>query len=58
MIENLSERGFRMPAEWEKQESVWITWPYKKKDWPGLFRNIPEELQKLLQTYQKSKKLI
>ena len=20
--------GFRMPAEWENQKSVWIAWPY------------------------------
>ena len=27
--------GFRMPAEWEPQNSVWIAWPYNKNDWPG-----------------------
>lgn len=33
--------GFRMPAEWEPQEAVWLSWPHKKASWPGLFRNIP-----------------
>ena len=40
MNENLN--GFRMPAEWEPQNSVWIAWPYNKNDWPGLFQGIPE----------------
>ncbi|MCC5023409.1 MAG: agmatine deiminase family protein [Candidatus Synoicihabitans palmerolidicus] len=30
-----------MPAEWEPQEAVWLSWPHKKASWPGLFRTIP-----------------
>ena len=41
MNKNLSNLGYRMPAEWEKQEAIWITWPYNKKDWPDLFESIP-----------------
>ncbi len=33
--------GFRMPAEWEPQEAIWLSWPHKKASWPGLWRNIP-----------------
>lgn len=33
--------GFRMPAEWEPQAAVWLSWPHKKDSWPGLWRNIP-----------------
>ena len=32
---------FRMPAEWEKQQSTLIGWPHNKNDWPGMFKNIP-----------------
>lgn len=32
---------FRMPAEWEKQEAIWLSWPHNKKDWPGKFEPIP-----------------
>ena len=32
---------FRMPAEWEPQKSVWMSWPHNKNDWPGLFEKIP-----------------
>ena len=33
---------FRMPAEWERQQSTLIGWPYNKNDWPGKFKNIPK----------------
>ena len=33
--------GFRMPAEWEPQEAVWLSWPHKRASWPGMFRPIP-----------------
>ena len=34
-------RGFRMPAEWEKQEAMWLAWPHNRNDWPGKFGPIP-----------------
>ncbi len=33
--------GFRMPAEWEPQAAVWLSWPHNRATWPGLFRGIP-----------------
>src|SRR5262245_40717777 len=27
--------GYRMPAEWEPQEAVWLTWPHNVLTWPG-----------------------
>lgn len=30
-----------MPAEWEPQEAVWLSWPHRRKTWPGLFRTVP-----------------
>ena len=33
--------GYRMPAEWEKQEAVWLSWPHNKADWPGKFAPVP-----------------
>lgn len=30
-----------MPAEWEPQAAVWLSWPHKRTTWPGLFRPIP-----------------
>lgn len=31
----------RVPAEWEPQECVWISWPHKQATWPGRFEVIP-----------------
>ena len=30
-----------MPAEWEPQDAVWLSWPHNKEDWPGKFEPIP-----------------
>ena len=39
---------FRMPAEWEPQKSVWISWPHNKNDWPGMFEKIPNVVGKII----------
>ena len=36
-----TELGFSMPAEWEKHEATWLTWPHNAGDWPGKFEVIP-----------------
>lgn len=33
--------GFRMPAEWEPQEAIWLSWPHNPHTWPGAFEPIP-----------------
>jgi agmatine deiminase len=30
-----------MPAEWERHEATWLTWPHRLSDWPGKFAPIP-----------------
>ncbi len=37
-----------MPAEWEKQKSTLMGWPYNKNDWPGKFKNIPMVFAKII----------
>ena len=37
-----------MPAEWERQQSTLIGWPYNKNDWPGKFKNIPKLFAKII----------
>jgi agmatine deiminase len=27
--------GYRMPAEWERHESTWLSWPQNSETWPG-----------------------
>ena len=57
MNNNLSLIGYRMPAEWELQESVWIAWPYNKSDWPGLFKNIPKIVSQMISELSRSQKI-
>ena len=57
MVKNFSNHGFRMPAEWESQESVWITWPYNKNDWPGLFMHIPKTIAEIVANISMSQKV-
>src|ERR1700743_1321826 len=49
-----TENHWRMPAEWEKQEAVWLGWPHNHEDWPDRFAPIPwvyvEMLRHLTQT--------
>ncbi len=33
--------AYRMPAEWERQEAIWLAWPHNKEDWPDKFAPIP-----------------
>jgi agmatine deiminase len=33
--------GFRMPAEWEPQTAIWLSWPHRRKTWPGRGRFVP-----------------
>jgi agmatine deiminase len=30
-----------MPAEWEQQAAIWLSWPHRRKTWPGHFRPVP-----------------
>ncbi len=30
-----------MPAEWEPQAAVWLSWPHRRETWPGKFRPVP-----------------
>ena len=43
-----------MPAEWEKQQSTLIGWPYNKNDWPGKFKNIPKIFAEIISKITKS----
>ena len=45
---------FRMPAEWERQQSTLMGWPYNKNDWPGKFNNIPKIFAEIISKITKS----
>lgn len=33
---NVSDQGFRMPAEWEEHDACWIMWPSRRDFWPNI----------------------
>src|SRR5437016_6525371 len=54
--------GYRMPAEWEPQEAVWLTWPHNELTWPdGMLAEVERtyiEIIRVLHTGQKIKLLV
>jgi len=43
---NPRQLGYRFPAEWEKHEATWLTWPYLDESFPGKLESIyPSYLQ-------------
>lgn len=43
-----AELGFRMPAEWEPQAAVWLSWPHRRATWPGQYRAVPHMFAELV----------
>ncbi|MGH8018240.1 MAG: agmatine deiminase family protein [Opitutaceae bacterium] len=39
-----------MPAEWEPQEAVWLSWPHKRASWPKRFRPVPPKFAGIVAT--------
>jgi agmatine deiminase len=37
-----------MPAEWEAQEAVWLSWPHRRATWPGQFQPVPHAYAKFV----------
>ncbi len=54
--------GFRMSAEWEKQEAIWLSWPHNKDTWPkGILEEVEDsyaQFVKFLHNGQKVKILV
>lgn len=44
------ELGFHFPAEFEQQESIWLSWPHNVKSWPD-GKEGKKELNKMLPDY-------
>ncbi len=49
--------GFRMPAEWEPQAAVWLSWPHNLKTWPGHFRPIPAKFAEIVAVISRFEKV-
>jgi agmatine deiminase len=49
--------GFRMPAEWEPQEAVWLSWPHRRATWPRHFRPIPRKFADIVAAISRFEKV-
>ena len=38
---NPADLRWRMPAEWEPHEAIWLSWPHRESSWPGNIAPIP-----------------
>jgi len=47
------ELGYRMPAEWEPQETVWLTAPHNEGTWPGCMDEALAQFAKLVDALSK-----
>lgn len=39
-IRTPKSQGYFFPAEWEKHEATWLSWPHKEDSWPGKLEKI------------------
>ncbi|MEJ0057431.1 MAG: agmatine deiminase family protein [Bacteroidota bacterium] len=40
MTQTPKQLGFHFPAEFEKHDSTWLSWPHKEASWPGMIDSI------------------
>ncbi len=45
-----AEQGFRMPAEWEIQRAIWLSWPIRRATWPGHYETIQGKFAEIVTT--------
>ncbi len=43
-----SALGYRMPAEWEPQAAIWLSWPHRRATWPRSFGSIPAKFAEIV----------
>ena len=46
-----------MPAEWETQAAVWLSWPHRRATWPGHFRPIPAKFAEIATAISRREKV-
>lgn len=52
-----SSSGYRMPAEWEKHEAIWLSWPHDPTDYPNGLDNIHKTYIQIIKAIFNSEKV-
>ncbi len=42
--QGITDSGFRLPAEWEPQEAIWLSWPCHPESWPDKAAEIERQI--------------
>jgi agmatine deiminase len=62
MSENLSlktpvELGYRMPAEWEKHDAIWLSWPHDPLTFPDCIEKVEATYVQIIKEIHESEKV-
>jgi agmatine deiminase len=50
--------GYRMPAEWEPQEAIWLTWPHNELTWPdGMLADVERTYVQIIEALYPGQKI-
>jgi len=56
-LENFEFVGYRFPAEWERHEATWLTWPYREESFPENLHVVYEQYVCFIGQIAKSEKV-
>jgi agmatine deiminase len=51
------QSGFRLPAEWEKHEAIWLSWPYDKVSFPDRVAIVEDRFVEIIRAIHKSERV-
>ncbi len=62
LIENVAcktprELGYRMPAEWELHDAIWLSWPYDPLTFPDRVEKVEQTYVEIIKTIHQSEKV-
>jgi len=50
--------GYRMPAEWEPQDAIWLSWPHNEVTWPdGMLTDVERTYVEIIATLHPDQKI-
>ena len=52
------EQGYRLPAEWEPQSGVQLTWPHADTDWAPMLDDITKTYETMAREISKREPLL
>ncbi len=52
-----SELGYRMPAEWEKHDAIWLSWPHDSTTFPGCVEKVEKTYVQIIKHIHESERI-